>query len=216
MSDRLLGRPVCAAGQPASMQVSRCIGLSGSDRKFPGLPGRSGTQRARRPFRPELAAPLSVWPSPQLAQCAAGRDRWRLSGDVAVLRCCPAPASSAHPRSAPPTRQPSTFRSDISQVGADRASVMRCRRSLLLAVGCCCCCHRCCQLQLTLRSPALVVGRAWTAVTRLPEQSLPRGRHWRSDSRTGDGGRGRRLRVASVAATSPCTCRKAGTASTNG
>jgi len=134
VSDRLLGRPVCAAGQPASMQVSRCIGLSGSDRKFPGLPGRSGTQRARRPFRPELAAPLSVWPSPQLAQCAAGRDRWRLSGDVAVLRCCPAPASSAHPRSAPPTRQPSTFRSDISQVGADRASVMRCRGSLPLVV----------------------------------------------------------------------------------
>ena len=38
------------------------------------------------------------------------------------------------------------FRPDISQVGADRASVMRCRRSLLLAVGRCCCCHRCCQL----------------------------------------------------------------------
>jgi hypothetical protein len=38
------------------------------------------------------------------------------------------------------------FRPDISQVGADRASVMRCRRSLPLAVGRCCCCHRCCQL----------------------------------------------------------------------
>ena len=37
------------------------------------------------------------------------------------------------------------FRPDISPVGADRASVMRCRRSLLLAGGCCCCCHRCCQ-----------------------------------------------------------------------
>ena len=34
------------------------------------------------------------------------------------------------------------FRPDISQVGADRASVMR--WSLLVAVGCCCC-HRCCQ-----------------------------------------------------------------------
>jgi hypothetical protein len=32
------------------------------------------------------------------------------------------------------------------QVGADRASVMRCRRSVLSAVGCCCCCHRCCCL----------------------------------------------------------------------
>ncbi len=37
------------------------------------------------------------------------------------------------------------FRPDISRVGADSASVMRCRRSLLSAVGCCCCCHRCCQ-----------------------------------------------------------------------
>jgi len=37
------------------------------------------------------------------------------------------------------------FRPDISPVGADRASVMRCRWSLLPAVGCCCCCHRCCQ-----------------------------------------------------------------------
>ena len=38
------------------------------------------------------------------------------------------------------------FRPDISPVGVDRPSVMRCRRSLLLAVGRCCCCHRCCQL----------------------------------------------------------------------
>ena len=45
--DPLLGRSVCAAGQPARSQVSRCIGLSGSDRKFPPLTGRSGTQRAR-------------------------------------------------------------------------------------------------------------------------------------------------------------------------
>jgi hypothetical protein len=37
------------------------------------------------------------------------------------------------------------FRPDISQVAADRASVVRCRRSLALAVGRCCCCHRCCQ-----------------------------------------------------------------------
>ena len=33
------------------------------------------------------------------------------------------------------------FRPDICQVGTDRASVMRCRRSLLVAVGRCCCCH---------------------------------------------------------------------------
>jgi len=30
---------------------------------------------------------------------------------------------------------------------SDRAGVMRCRRSLLLAVGCCCCCHCCCPLR---------------------------------------------------------------------
>src|SRR5208283_2214954 len=73
--------------------------------KNPLLPGpgptvyRSiGTQRARRPFRPELA-PLGVWPSSQLAWCAGGRAGWRLSGDVAVLPCCTSPASSAR---APP------------------------------------------------------------------------------------------------------------------
>ena len=38
------------------------------------------------------------------------------------------------------------FRPDISQVATDRASVLRCRRSLPLADGRCCCCHRCCQL----------------------------------------------------------------------
>ena len=47
MSDRL-HRSVCAAGRPARPQVSRRIGLSVSDRKYPALTGRSGTQRARR------------------------------------------------------------------------------------------------------------------------------------------------------------------------
>jgi hypothetical protein len=47
-SDLLLRRSVCAAGQPARPQVSRGIGLSGSDREFPALTSRSGTQRARR------------------------------------------------------------------------------------------------------------------------------------------------------------------------
>ena len=40
------------------------------------------------PLRPELAAPLDVWPSSQLAQRAAGRGRWWLEGVVAVLLCC--------------------------------------------------------------------------------------------------------------------------------
>jgi hypothetical protein len=47
-TDHLLARSVCAAGRPACAQASRCIGLSGSDREFPALTGRSGTQRARR------------------------------------------------------------------------------------------------------------------------------------------------------------------------
>src|SRR5436190_22662092 len=33
------------------------------------------------------------------------------------------------------------FRPDISPVGADRASVTRCRRSLAVAGSCCCCCQ---------------------------------------------------------------------------
>jgi uncharacterized protein len=41
--DLVLRRSVCAAGQPACTQVSWCIGLSGSDRDFPALTGRSGT-----------------------------------------------------------------------------------------------------------------------------------------------------------------------------
>ena len=40
---------------------------------------------AQRPLRPELAAPLGVCSSSELAQCAGGRAGWRLSGDVAVL-----------------------------------------------------------------------------------------------------------------------------------
>jgi hypothetical protein len=68
-SEHLLRRSVCAAGRPAYSQVRRRIGLSASDRKFPPLTGRSGTQRAR-PLRPVLAAPLGVWPSSQLTRCA--------------------------------------------------------------------------------------------------------------------------------------------------
>jgi hypothetical protein len=40
------------------------------------------------PLRPELQAPLGVCPLSQLAECADGRRRWRLCGDVAVLPCC--------------------------------------------------------------------------------------------------------------------------------
>ena len=98
--DPLPGRPACAAGLPARPQVSRCIGLSGSDRNFPALTGRSGTQRAR-PLRPELAALLGFWLSSQLAECAAGRRCWRLCGDVAVLPCCTVYRISSSGRSRP-------------------------------------------------------------------------------------------------------------------
>ncbi len=81
--DLMLRRSVCAAGQPAYSQVSRCIEPSGSDRGFPALTGRSGTQRAR-PLSLELAAPLGVWMSSQLARFVDGRGGWRLSGG----RCC--------------------------------------------------------------------------------------------------------------------------------
>jgi hypothetical protein len=57
-------------GQPARTQVSRCIGLSVSDRKFPPLTGRSGTQRARRP--PVTAHTVQgMAPYPGQARCLA-------------------------------------------------------------------------------------------------------------------------------------------------
>ena len=41
--------------------------------------------------------------------------------------------------------RPSAFQARHIPSWRDPASVMRCRRSLPLAVGRCCCCHRCCQ-----------------------------------------------------------------------
>ena len=59
------------------------------------------------------------------------------------------------------------FRPDISQVGADRASVMRCGRSLMSAFGCCCCCHRCCQPR-SGRRPAAPDPACWSVPRRAP------------------------------------------------
>jgi hypothetical protein len=83
-----------------------------------GLPvtARLGTQRVRRPLRPELAAPLGVWPSSQLTRCAGGRAGWRLSGDVAVLCCCTAPAPSAKTPAAVLAGRPSAFRPDTQRL----------------------------------------------------------------------------------------------------
>ncbi len=47
----------------------------------------SGQRGPRWPLRPELAAPLGVWPLSQLACCVAGRASKRLSGGVAVHAC---------------------------------------------------------------------------------------------------------------------------------
>jgi hypothetical protein len=79
--DPLLRRSVCAAGQPARTQMSQCVRLSGSDREFPGLTGRSGTQRARRrPSRTTLrtSTPLS-------SRCCLHL----LPSDLGVLACMP-------------------------------------------------------------------------------------------------------------------------------
>jgi hypothetical protein len=56
-----LRRSVYAAGQPAHPQVSGCMGLSVSDRDFPALTGRSGTQRARRQWSAATASTLAPW-----------------------------------------------------------------------------------------------------------------------------------------------------------
>jgi hypothetical protein len=69
------------------------------------------------------------------------------------------------------------LRPDIFPVGTDRATVMRCRRSLMTAVGCCCCCHRCCQ-RLVLFPISAVRGRTPTlppACSRPSNRSYPCG-----------------------------------------
>jgi hypothetical protein len=53
------------------------------------------------PLRPELVAPLGVWPSSQLARCADGRTGWRLPGAVAVLLCCTVRRISSSGRGSP-------------------------------------------------------------------------------------------------------------------
>ena len=71
-----LRRSVCAAGQPARPQVSRRIGLSVSDRKYPPLTGRSGTQRARglqSRTTDDSVTPWSSSPSPGLFRATRPR-----------------------------------------------------------------------------------------------------------------------------------------------
>jgi hypothetical protein len=95
-----------------------------SDQHRRGQAGASAGYRSRvypmpwasRPLRPELAAPLGVWPSPQLTRCAGGRAGWWLSGDVAVRCCCTAPAASAKTPAAVLAGRRSAFRPDTQRL----------------------------------------------------------------------------------------------------
>ena len=80
-------RSVCAAGQPAYLQMRRRIGLSASDRKFPPLTGRLGTQRARRlrsrtavgSSAPWSSSPPSVLHITRVSRCVAHKFKARAS-----------------------------------------------------------------------------------------------------------------------------------------
>jgi hypothetical protein len=135
--------------------------LTVSDRDYPQALLLSGTQRARRPLRPELAAPWSSSPPSELRitrvfPCVARR--FKACASFMFAGCCSwrwlavdggSGTSRGHrPVMRRPGSQwsgavsrPSAFRPDISQVATDRASVVRCRWSLPLAVGCYCCCQ---------------------------------------------------------------------------
>jgi hypothetical protein len=79
----LLG-PLAHVHQARSRCLRCCPGMTMTTLARPPHRARGG----HGPLRPELAAPLGVWPSSQLAECAAGRGWWWLCGDVAVLPCC--------------------------------------------------------------------------------------------------------------------------------
>ena len=51
------------SGQPARPQVSQCVGLSASDRKYPSSTDRSGTQRARLLRSRMTADSVAPWSS---------------------------------------------------------------------------------------------------------------------------------------------------------
>ncbi len=108
--DLLLRRSVCAAGQPAYSQVRRRIRLSASDRKFPSLTGRSGTQRARRLLSRTTVGSSAPWSSSPLSdlryclRCRRGgrtrSDQFVTSGlvSLAVVHAGPEHPKVVHPR----------------------------------------------------------------------------------------------------------------------
>jgi hypothetical protein len=75
--DPLRRMPVCAAGQPARLQVSRCIGLSVSDRELPPLTGRSGTSSAVAYHGWRLGALSSSPPSAAPSTSSKNQGRFR-------------------------------------------------------------------------------------------------------------------------------------------
>jgi hypothetical protein len=78
-------------------------------------------------FCPELATPLGVRSSPQLAEYAAGRRCWRLCGGVAVLPCCTVYRISSSGRGRP-YRFVLDQRPKRSHTGCRRAA-LNCRRA---------------------------------------------------------------------------------------
>ena len=116
---------------------ARCLALG----FWPECFRRLNVKGGQRPFPEETQSALDIegkhvtiqGPSPDLTTSGV-----RSLGDLDYVRQVRLPGFG-------PSRDRLLFRPDISQVGADRASVMRCHRSLLVAVGCCCCYHCCCQ-----------------------------------------------------------------------
>jgi hypothetical protein len=100
----------------------------------------SGTQRAREHLIRRSRRIVQGRPLPSVC--------WADIPELYVrVRRCPAAWQQYWQQSLRPRyrSRPSVFRPDIAPVRMDRTSVMRCRRSLLVADGRYCCCHRCCQ-----------------------------------------------------------------------
>jgi hypothetical protein len=113
-----------------------------------GPPGLR-TQAAQQSYAlRECSRALLAGSKAALASCsqvAVGGDRWLLTAGRGHLGGTGPQCIGRVLGGAALSHDRPFFRPDISRVGADRACVMRCRWSLLAAVGCCCCCHRCCQ-----------------------------------------------------------------------